>query len=112
MFKIKFPEGISGASHEGVGYYPDESGHAELGLTVPERIIQHFHGLGFEIVHEPESEPEQTAEDYGSPEDSEDQGEADSQPDVTEVTGEPDSDDTGASSDSEKKQSKKAAKKS
>lgn len=110
MLKIKFPEGISGASHDGISYYPDEEGHAELGLTAPERVIQHFQGLGFEVIHVPE--PEQAGdENSGSPEGSEGEDAATSKPEGSEAAGEPDSGGAAASEAAEKPAEQKAEKK-
>ncbi len=107
MMKLKFPEGISGASHEGVAYYPDETGHADLGESVPQRVVDHFHGLGFEIVC-PEAAPVDETDPQGTQDDPAD---ASGSQEATEATGEPDSDGTGASDEPEKAPEPKAAKK-
>lgn len=108
MLKIKFPEGISGASHEGISYYPDEEGHAELGLSVPERVIQHFQGLGFEVIHEPAPAGD---ENSGSPGGLEGEDAATSKLEGTEAAGEPDSDGAGTSEATEQPAEQKAEKK-
>ena len=85
--KIKLPETVSGISHEGVEYSPDESGHVTV-QAHQTRVVEFFQGLGFEIVPEDaDNEPPAATDGEGLETDSTDD---------TELPGEPDSGPTGA----------------
>ena len=80
--KIKLPETVSGISHEGVEYTPDENGHVTV-QAHQTRVVEFFQGLGFEIT------PEDA--DNESPAATEGDGLETDSTDGTEPPGEPDS---------------------
>jgi hypothetical protein len=106
--KVKFPEHVTSASHEGVTYEPGEDGTVCI-EDHHARAIHFFREQGFELFHdEPQAEEDQG--ENGGQEDSGAESSTAEQAEGSEAAGEPDSGGNGTQDPSEAKAKAKAKK--